>query len=123
MEKNKVGRPIKFNDINEFKQIIDKYFDECDETETGYSVEGLAVSLDTCRKTILNIEKDEDRPEFLHAIKKAKARINSNLIDRASKGKTNVTMAIFLLKNNYKYRDEQETNINISKIKANFGDE
>lgn len=104
----------KFRDPEQLKIEIEEFFIECKEENKVPTITGLAVKLDTTRRTLLDYENqivktlDENiKKEISHTIKKAKARIESEyeqaLMDR---GKT--TGAIFTLKNNYGWADKQE---------------
>ena len=104
----------KFNDPEQLKKDIEEFFIECKEENRVPTITGLAVKLDTTRRTLLDYENqivktldDNIKKEISHTIKKAKARIESEyeqaLMDR---GKT--TGAIFTLKNNYGWQDKQE---------------
>lgn len=104
----------KFRDPEQLKNEIEEFFIECKEENKVPTITGLAVKLDTTRRTLLDYENqivktlDENiKKEISHTIKKAKARIESEyeqaLMDR---GKT--TGAIFTLKNNYGWADKQE---------------
>ena len=68
-KKNKVGRPLKFKTPEELQRKIDKYFENCRTEKRPFTITGLALALDTCRKAILEYE---EREEFSNAIKKAK---------------------------------------------------
>lgn len=104
----------KFNDPEQLKKDIEEFFIECKEENRVPTITGLAVKLDTTRRTLLDYENqivktldDNIKKEISHTIKKAKARIESEyeqaLFDR---GKT--TGAIFTLKNNFNWADKQE---------------
>ena len=103
--KKKTGRPKKYNTSNEMQVKIDNYFQQCDEKEVPYTIEGLCVALDMDRVSVLNYAKDE---EFFSTIKKAKQKISDNLIQQALTNKVNPTVAIFLMKCNLKYREHEE---------------
>ena len=134
------GRPLKFNSVSELENEIEKYFNHCDKrTKTvilkggkgkpdelaevphpkPYTVAGLAAFLGIDRKTLLNYEnyEDEEGEQFFPTIKKAKAKIEANLIERGLDGSSNATMVIFLSKCNYGYddsvKDKPPTKINI----------
>ena len=117
----KVGRPRKFETVEEMQVAIDAYFDACAArtievvTRKGdlitikrpepYTVTGLALALDLCRQSLLNYEGD---PEFVDTIKKAKERIHHDLERRAYDGEGSTAGVIFGLKNNYHWKDSQE---------------
>lgn len=56
-------------------------------------------------------ELGEKYEKFSEAIKRAKAIQEHKIADLAIKGITNPTMSIFLLKNNFGYKDKHEQNI------------
>ena len=68
-----------------------------------FTITGLAVALDTDRKTLINYEK---RDEFFHTIKKAKTFIE-NYTEKRLYG-NNVAGVIFSLKNNYGWKEKTE---------------
>ena len=129
------GRPLKFNDPKELEKKIEAYFDWCDSrtrvkhlvTKDGvqevvesfprpYTVEGLAVYLDTCRDTLLNYSNKEN---FFDIIKRAKQRILANKIEGGLDRTYDMGVAKFMLINNYGFKDKHETteddkNININ---------
>ena len=99
------GRPKKYKNAEDMQTKINKYFDRCDEEELPYTIEGLSYALDLDRKSIINYSKDK---EFFHTIKRAKAKVLFRLQELALAGKTNASVTIFNLKNNYDYSDKQE---------------
>lgn len=111
-ESKGAGRPKKFQNIDEFRERINEYFDRCDERERPYTVTGLAYHLDTNRTLLLNIEHMGHYGEdFAYEIAKAKMRcelwLEENLLTRNS----NVVGSIFALKNNFGWRDKTEQEI------------
>lgn len=72
------------------------------------TITGLAVYLDTSRETLLEYE---ERPEFVDAIKRAKDRIHYETERILTSGAGNVTGAIFSLKNNWGWKDKNETDV------------
>lgn len=106
MEKNKVGRPMKFQSVEELQSSIDAYFSFVAGSEDEIpDIEGLAFFLDTTRKTLLDYEQ---MPEFSYTIKKAKDAIFYKKKQLAFKGKIHPTVFIFDSKNNHGYTDKQE---------------
>jgi len=131
-EKNKGGRPLKFETPEKLQVKIDEYFDRCDtgkmvtkiqnwlvlkaKAPYPYTVEGLCVYLDIDRKTLLAYQWErEGSPnndtEFLHTVNKAKEKILQNLKERALMWENNAAVSIFNLKNNYGYKDQTQTEI------------
>lgn len=125
--KNKGGRPLKFESVEQLQSLIDKYFEWADENNKPYTVSGLAYALDTDRQTLVNYEQ---REMFFDTIKKAKQKIESQFEERALNGQYNPTMSIFLMKNNFGYVDKTEQEVVVQgKTKAEklsedlFGDD
>ena len=102
------GRPLKFENAEQMQKLIDKYFAETPDDEI--TITGLALALDTDRKTLINYE---NRDEFFNTIKKAKT-IVENSYERALR-KNGRTGEIFALKN-FGWTDKQEidSNVNVS---------
>lgn len=71
-----------------------------------YSVTGLALALKTNRETLINYE---NRDEFFDTIKEAKSKIENFL--ELQLNSTSPTGTIFNLKNNYGWKDKNETDI------------
>lgn len=133
-EKNdKVGRPLKFQTKEELQEKIDAYYKSCwtqkidmfgnpifEKDKNGnktdkpvliqfkpYTITGLAVFLDTSRETLINYQ---EREEFFDAIKRAKEKCHAFAEESLFVGK-NPSGAIFNLKNNYGWKDKNETDI------------
>ncbi len=131
-EKHPGGRPLKFESVDELQKKCDEYFNSCYEiftvrVKTGrkkmkngkyrnrykrekkqklirpLTITGLALSLDTNRQTLINYEEKE---EFFDTIKKAKLICENFAEEYLYTGK-NVAGAIFNLKNNYAWKEEQ----------------
>ncbi|MHD0307370.1 terminase small subunit [Rhodococcus erythropolis] len=128
-EKNKGGRPLKYQTVEELDLAIQNYFAECDPhttkalVETGrdgqgnmlfdtrtilteqkpYTVSGLARALGIDRDTLVNYKK---RDEYFGSVSAAYARCHeyaeSQLYGRSATG------AAFSLKNNWGWKDRQE---------------
>lgn len=98
------GRPLKFGSLEELQHAIDAYFAECAETNTPYTITGLAIALKTCRQTLLNYEV---LPEFLDTIKEAKLRVE-NYSEVRLHTAASPTGPIFALKN-FGWSDRIET--------------
>ncbi len=133
-----MGRPKKFETIEELQALIDEYFVWCDGrietvlTKDGelidkpsprpYTVEGLAVYLDMDRHTLQDYEKLPTHSLFHATIKKAKAKVLQNLQERALDGKNNAAVTIFNLKNNFQFRekDYDDHGSNDINVKINY---
>ncbi len=120
-------RPLLFKTKEDLQEKIDAYFASCyrfnEETNINecirpLTISGLAVELETSRKTIIEYDEKE---EFSNTIKKAKERIE-NWTEEQLYRNTQVTGVIFNLKNNYDWKDKQEidqtTTLDVSWVKA-----
>jgi len=116
-----MGRPLKFKTPKEIEKKANEYFKECDEKEKPYTITGLAIALDTDRKTLLNYE---DRDDFFPTIKKIKQKVENYAEERLFTG-SNTAGVIFNLKNNYGWVDRQEVdaNVDLSEIRVEIRDE
>lgn len=109
----KVGRPRKWESVEELEAGIDAYFAECQGREKPPTITGLALHLGTNLQTLLDYQGvNPDRPEFADpafadAIKRAKTRCALPLEERLAEGQGHPAGAIFLLKN-HGFRDTQD---------------
>lgn len=110
---NPVGRPVKFNSVEEMQAQIDAYFTECDEKEKPYTITGLALALDTTRKTLIHYE---DKDEYFHTVKKAKTRVENFAEERLFSGAA--AGPIFALKN-FDWTDKVESDTTLRGDKNN----
>ena len=105
------GRPRKYKSVEEMQKAIDNYFMQCDIKELPYTIAGLALALGfEDRHALLYYMEytDEDDIKFSATIKRAKTKIESNVVQNMLLGKYNPTGSIFSLKNNFNYKDKQE---------------
>ena len=100
------GRPLKFQSVEEMETKIQQYFKDTKEEEL--TITGLALALDTDRKTLINYE---NKDEFFYTIKKAKTRIENSY--EKSLRKNGRTGDIFALKN-FGWQDKQEIDSSIN---------
>jgi len=100
----KVGRPLKFQSVEEMEKLINTYFDSCFKIneETGeaeqiepFTVTGLALAVGTDRKGLCEYA---ERPEFSNTIKKAKAYIEQ-YAEKSAYTARNPAGPLFILKN------------------------
>lgn len=105
------GRPLKFKSVEELQNKIDAYFEYCDSNNKPYTISGLACWLDTDRITLIRYE---ERDEFSNTIKRAKQKVENQFEERAICGEYNPTMAIFLMKNNFKYEDKVQQEVAVT---------
>lgn len=108
------GRPLKFKTLEELQTKIETYFNSCYELnmETGkreqvepFTITGLALSLDTSRETLMDIENENGSytKEFSDAISRAKLRCHNYAEKQLYMAKSSQG-AIFALKN-YGWKD------------------
>lgn len=94
------GRPLKFQTVEEIEQIADAFFARTPEEE--WTITGLALELDTTRKTLIDYD---NKDEFSNTIKRLKTKVEyayeKSLRKRGSAGD------IFGLKN-FGWRDQSE---------------
>lgn len=102
------GRPLKFQSVEELDSKVSDYFTLCDEGKKPYTLSGLALYLDVDRETILNYTA---RPEYSSTLKKAKQRCEEYIEQGMMGNKINPASAIFILKNNYGYKDSKELDL------------
>ena len=101
--KNKVGRPLKFQNVAELQSKIDDYFKDCIDNDEPITITGLCLTIGTSRDLLLSYsEKDE----FHDTILKAKLVCQHYAEKQIFKAK-NPAGAIFALKN-YGWSDKQE---------------
>ena len=76
------------------------------------TLEGLATAFGVNRKTIYkwanNIDSDSLPVNFRVTLKKVYQVLNSNFTDLSINGKINPVISIFLMKNNFGYKDQNE---------------
>lgn len=132
-DKNKSGRPLKFKTPEELQAKIDEYYKSCWEQKIDmfgnpvfekdrngqktekpvmvqfkpYTITGLAVFLDTSRETLINYEQKDG---FFDTIKAAKEKCHAYAEESLFVGK-NPSGAIFNLKNNYGWKDQNQTQL------------
>lgn len=130
-----MARPLKFKDPKELEKKINDYFKECDSrtkvkhivTKDGvievdepfpkpYTIEGLAVFLDTNRETLINYS---NREPFFDIIMRAKEKIQANKIEGGLDRTYDPGVLKFMMINNYGYKDkldqqQDDKNININ---------
>ena len=96
------GRPRKYKTPDEMQPKIDAYFATITD-DNPPTVTGLAIALDMTRFGLLEYE---ERGEFSHTVKKAKARVEA-FMEKRMYGNA-VAGVIFNLKNNFGWKDKQE---------------
>lgn len=109
---NKVGRPRKYQNVEELEKLIDEYFLKCDETKRPYTITGLALYLDMDRKALLRYEKEYE-DEFCHTIKRAKERVQE-FVECCLFKKGIAQGVIFNLKNNFGWEENQKVDATVN---------
>lgn len=103
MQKNKPGRPLKFQSVEELQEKIEKYLTETPMED--WTITGLAIALDTFRSVLVDYEHKD---AYSNTIKMAKQMIeHSYELDLKRHGRTGT---IFALKN-FDWKDKQEQDI------------
>ena len=102
------GRPLKFESVEHLQKLIDAYFESCDESGEIYTVTGLAMALDTDRITLIRYSEKDG---YSNTIKKAKQKIENQMVSRALRGEYNSAVSIFLMKNNFGYQDKVDVKV------------
>lgn len=103
-QKQQLGRPKKYSNVEEFELRCSEYFFYCEEKHVPLGICGLAAYLDIDRTTLRNYEKQYPDTYGL-VIKQARAKIEAflemKLFDK------NVTGTIFNLKNNFSWAERE----------------
>lgn len=124
MSKNPVGRPPMYKTPEEMQKAIDDYFDYCDNrikqvhSKEGesyavadpepYTMSGLAYHLGMDRRSLLDYK---DKDNFLPLLKRARAKVESDVERRMMHKDTFTPGLIFNAKNNFDWRDKTETDL------------
>ena len=91
---------------------ITEYLNICIKNNMKPTVEGLATAFGVSRKTIWkwvnDIDSDSLPVNFRVTLKKVYQVLNSNFTDLSINGKINPVISIFLMKNNFGYKDQNE---------------
>ena len=91
---------------------ITEYLEICIKNNMKPTVEGLSTAFGVNRKTIYkwanNIDSDSLPVNFRTVIQKVYQVLNSNFTDLSINGKINPVISIFLMKNNFGYKDQTE---------------
>ena len=91
---------------------ITEYLEICIKNNMKPTVEGLATAFGVDRRTLYkwvhNIDSDSLPVNFRVTLKKVYQVLNSNFTDLSINGKINPVISIFLMKNNFGYKDQNE---------------
>lgn len=131
--KRNPGRPLAFKSVEELEDKIQEYFDYCDNKTKEvhsdklgdmimpdpepYTMSGLARRLGIDRDTLINYSHKE---EYFGTIRAARERVHED-VERRLLSTRNEKGAIFSLKNNFGWREKNETDLtsNGKEIKTN----
>jgi hypothetical protein len=112
----KMSRPIEYTEerIMELLEILNKYIDENE----------IPMVSEFCYKNNISRDTFYRIPQFSDTKKKLKEKQESQLAKAGLTNKVNVTMAIFMLKNNHGWTDRHElVNKNINMTIDNMSEE
>ena len=110
---------IDTNNNEQVEQRITEYFNISITNDVKPSVAGLALALGIDRRTLwtwLNDGVKSKPKDVIDTLKKAMSFLNLQMEDYMQNGKLNPVSAIFLLKNNHGYRDQQEVVITPNQV-------
>ena len=95
---------------DELEERLDYYFQWCSANDMKPSVATMALACGVDRRTMWKWETGQEgsTPRKRDLVKKAKALLNGILEDYMLNGKVNPVTGIFLSKNHFGYRDQQE---------------
>jgi len=125
ISKNPVGRPPFYKTPEDMQIIIDEYFQWCEDravkiwddtkkteimisSPAPYTMSGLARRLGMSRRTLV-VYANKD--EFLLTIKEARNRVEEDVESRMNEKHTFTPGLIFNAKNNFDWKDKNETDI------------
>lgn len=98
--------------VEAVEERIKEYLTICMEDDIKPSIEGMSLAFDVSRQTFWKwangVESDYLPAEVRNSVKKVYHFLNTQFVTYAQDGKMDRTVAIFLMKNNYGYKDEQE---------------
>lgn len=103
-----IGRPKKWQSVEELETGIHAYFEACDIEKRPYTMAGLARALDCSRQTLINYEHAD--AAFMDTVKRARARVEQ-WVEESLWSKVHPAGPIFSLKNNFGWRDEQQVTV------------
>lgn len=110
-----MSRKLKFKSAAELKARAELYFEECRQNDEPYLITGLALALETTRKTLLDYnEKDEFKPVIKWIRLKCENWAEKNLFS----GK-NPAGTIFNMKNNYGWTNQDKLDVTTGGEKIN----
>lgn len=99
------------SDLAAVENRINDYFTVCYDDDHKPTFTGLALAFGVDRNTLYRYTTGElgaKNPDVRHAIKRAATILNSQMEDYMTNGKINPVSGIFLMKNNFGYKDQTE---------------
>lgn len=102
---------IDTNDPDQVEQRIAQYLDYCIQYDIKPDMSGMGLALGTNRTTLWRWENgvESNKPQAVrNSIKRGREITEYLLVQMMNNGKINPIPAIFLLKNNYAYRDQTD---------------
>lgn len=101
------GQPRSFSSVEQLQTGIDAYKADCELNNRPLCMSGLASDLGVDRKTVYEYSVGNYGDEFSPPIKEVIQLIESAHAEGLLSGKLNTTGAIFTLKNNHGWKDQQ----------------
>lgn len=96
-------------DPKQVEARIYEYFSICGKNDMKPSMAGMALAIGVSRQTLWNWGVGDTRDNaHLDLIKKAVQMLDSQMVDYMQNGKINPVSGIFLMKNSFGYKDQQE---------------
>ena len=93
----------------EVEMRIFEYFQICGENDMKPSMAGMALAIGVDRATLWSWSVGNTRGDTHYdTIKKAVQMLDAQMVDYMQNGKINPVSGIFLMKNNFGYKDQQE---------------
>lgn len=93
----------------EVEKRIFEYFQICGENDMKPSMAGMALAIGVDRATLWSWSVGNTRGDTHYdTIKKAVQMLDAQMVDYMQNGKINPVSGIFLMKNNFGYKDQQE---------------
>lgn len=108
----RIGRPLKWKTPQELQKRVDDYFETRKKLDKPYTLESLALHLETTPKTLLEYEAGNkqgfknDADLYVKVLKNARLRIADEWISEAWKHPNKAIQMFFYLKNHFGYADK-----------------
>lgn len=100
-----MARQLLYKTPKSLQKAVNAYFQNCDATDTPYTITGLTLHLGmSSRRVLLDYQ---NRNDYGKIITEAKLHVE-NYLEKALQTQKNVAGTIFNLKNNFGWKDSQE---------------